>query len=147
MKNKTDKALEIWHGYFSNEDNQYTEFEHSDIEYFLGCMLYNHFSFSKALNTMKTMDLSYDFLVASKQTYDEIKEIVESINFEDEIQKLNFLQNFTDEAMQKYKPDELYLLKRLKMHLNNLQKIYDGEITPQKVDFTKKTKPTNPLLR
>jgi hypothetical protein len=147
MKTKIDNVLKIWHEYFSNEDKQYSEFEHSDIEYFVGCMLYNHFAFSKALETMKTMDLSYDFLFSCGDEYDEIKKIIESINFDDEMQKLEFLQSFIDESRSKYKPDELYLLDRLKLHIDNLQKIYDEEISPQKVDFVSKTKPANPLLR
>ena len=147
MKTKIDNILKIWHEYFSNEEKQYTEFESSDIEYFVGCMLYNHFAFSKALDTMKTMDLSYDFLSACGDEYDEIKRMIESIEFDDEMQKLEFLQNFIDESRGKYTQDELYLLDRLKLHIDNLERIYNKEITPQKVEFVKKTKPANPLLR
>ena len=147
MKTKIDNVLKIWYEYFSNEENQYTEFESSDIEYFVGCMLYNHFAFSKALDTMKTMDLSYDFLSACGDEYDEIKQMIESIKFDDEMQKLEFLQNFIDESRAKYTQDELYLLDRLKLHIDNLEKIYNKEITPQKVEFVKETKPVNPLLR
>ncbi len=64
MEKKIEKVLKIWHEYFADEDKQYSEFESSDIEYFVGCMLYNHFAFSKALENLKTMDLSYDFLSA-----------------------------------------------------------------------------------
>ena len=92
MNTKIDKILDIWHKHFEDEANQYSEFEHSDIEYFIGCMLYNHFKFKKALATMKTMDLSYDFLSACGNEYDEIKSIINSIEFEDEIDKLQFLQ-------------------------------------------------------
>jgi hypothetical protein len=147
MKTKIDNILKIWHEYFSNEEKQYTEFESSDIEYFVGCMLYNHFAFSKALDTMKTMDLSYDFLSACGDEYDEIKQMIESIEFDDEMQKLEFLQNFIDESRGKYTQDELYLLDRLKLHIDNLERIYNKEIIPQKVEFVKKTKPANPLLR
>jgi hypothetical protein len=147
MKTKIDNILKIWHEYFSNEEKQYTEFESSDIEYFVGCMLYNHFAFSKALDTMKTMDLSYDFLSACGDEYDEIKRMIESIEFDDEMQKLEFLQNFIDESRGKYTQDELYLLDRLKLHIDNLERIYNKEIIPQKVEFVKKTKPANPLLR
>jgi len=147
MKTKIDNILKIWHEYFSNEEKQYTEFESSDIEYFVGCMLYNHFAFSKALNTIKTMDLSYDFLSACGDEYDEIKQMIEGIEFDDEIHKLEFLQNFIDESRGKYTQDELYLLDRLKLHIDNLERIYNKEITPQKVEFVKKTKPANPLLR
>lgn len=57
MQNRIQEALDIWHKHFEDEENQYTEFESSDIEYFVGCMLYNHFAFSKALENLKTMDL------------------------------------------------------------------------------------------
>ena len=147
MKTKIDDVLKIWHEYFSNEDRQYSEFESSDIEYFIGCMLYNHFSFSKALATMKTMDLSYDFLSVCGDEYDKIKQMIESIEFNDEMQKLEFLQNYINESRVKYDSDELYLLDRLKFHIDNLQKIYNKEISPKKVEFVKKTKSVNPLLR
>jgi len=147
MKTKIDDVLKIWHEYFGNEDKQYSEFEDSDIEYFVGCMLYNHFAFSKALPTMKTMDLSYDFLSACGDEYDKIKQTIESIEFDDELQKLEFLQNYIAESRAKYSSSELYLLDRLKMHIDNLAKIYEGDITPQKVDFVPKVKSANPLLR
>jgi len=147
MKTKIDDVLKIWHEYFGNEDKQYSEFESSDIEYFVGCMLYNHFAFSKALPTMKTMDLSYDFLSACGDEYDQIKQMIESIEFDDEFKKLEFLQAFIATSRAKYNSDELYLLDRLKMHIDNLAQIYGGEITPQKVEFTPKVKSVNPLLR
>ncbi len=107
MNKKTDKILEIWHNYFKDEDRQYSEFESSDIEYFVGCLLYNHFNFSKALDTMKTIDLSYDFLESCGSEYDEIMAIVKSIVYEDEMQKLAFLQSFIIDAKKKYSDDEL----------------------------------------
>ena len=58
MKKKVDEVLDIWHSHFSDKTRQYSGFEASDIEYFVACMLYNHFAFSKALDTMKTIDLS-----------------------------------------------------------------------------------------
>ena len=141
MNNKIQKILNIWHKHFEDEDKQYSEFESSDIEYFVGCMLYNHFAFSKALDTMKTMDLSYDFLSACGDEYDEIKIIVESIDFESELDKLEFLQNFITESKSKYTNPELYLLNRLEYHVNAMAQRYLDDVEVQHVDFT------NPLLR
>ena len=141
MSEKIEKILTIWHGHFSDEDNQYSEFESSDIEYFVGCMIYNHFAFSKALDTMKTMDLSYDFLGACSDEYDEIKRMIKSIDFDDELQKLDFLQNYISEAKSKYSGDELYLLNRLSYHVDAMQKRYEKDVNASPVDFQ------NPLYR
>ena len=141
MDKKVEKILDIWHKHFSDEDKQYSEFESSDIEYFVGCMLYNHFSFSKALDTMKTMDLSYDFLLACGNSYDEIMDIIKSINFDDEEQKLKFLQDYINEAKSKYTKDELYLLNRLEYHVNAMASRYKNNVDVVRVDFK------NPLYR
>jgi len=141
MKEKTEKILEIWHKHFSDEERQYSEFEPSDIEYFVGCMLYNHFAFSKALENLKTMDLSYDFLSECGEEYDEIQAIIASITFESEEESLAFLQEFIAESRAKYKPSELYLLNRLHNHVATLADIYHGVLDVNPVDFQ------NPLLR
>lgn len=141
MDSKIEKVLKIWHAHFSNEENQYSEFEHSDIEYFVGCMLYNHFEFSKALDTMKTMDLSYDFLSACGNEYDEITEIIKSIELDDETKKLSFLQEYIKEAKAQYSAPELYLLNRLEYHVNAMAQRYEKGVEAQKVDFQ------NPMLR
>ena len=141
MDTKIEKVLEIWHKYFSDEDKQYSEYESSDIEYFVGCMLYNHFAFSKALDTMKTMDLSYDFLSACGDEYDEIKNIIENIELDDEAKKLEFLQNFIKEAKSKYTKSELYLLDRIDFHVSAMADRYNKSVDIQQVDFQ------NPLLR
>ena len=86
MNKKTDKILEIWHKHFLDEDKQYSEYESSDIEYFVGCLLYNHVAFQKAVVTMKTIDLSYDFLASCDEEYVEIMTIVKSIDLKDEKQ-------------------------------------------------------------
>ena len=109
MNEKIERILTIWHEHFSDEDRQYSEFESSDIEYFVGCLLYNHFAFSKALDTMKTIDLSYDFLASCSDEYDEIMAMIKSIDFDDELLKLEFLQNYIRDAKLKYSDDELYL--------------------------------------
>jgi len=141
MKNKTDKILEIWHKHFSDEVRQYSEFEPSDIEYFVGCMLYNHFAFKKSLDNLKTMDLSYDFLGACDDEYDEIRAIIKEIEFEDETQKLAFLQEFIATAKAKYTQPELYLIDRLDYHVGMMAQRYAGGIEVQRIDFE------NPLLR
>jgi len=141
MKQITDKILTIWHEHFSKEENQYSEFEDSDIEYFVGCMLYNHFAFSKALENLKTMDLSYDFLASCGDEYDEIRALVLSIDFESEEEKLAFLQAFIQESRLKYSSPELYLLNRLKNHIQTLADIYSGVKDVEPVDFL------NPLYR
>jgi len=141
MKKEVQKVLDIWHKHFEDEENHYSEFEPSDIEYFVGCMLYNHFAFSKALANLKTMDLSYDFLTATKESYDRVKEIIESISFESEEESLAFLVAFIEESKAKYSADALYLLNRLEKHIGTLSDIYSGKIDVNHVDFQ------NPLYR
>jgi len=141
MQRKIEKVLKIWHEYFADEDKQYSEFESSDIEYFVGCMLYNHFAFSKALENLKTMDLSYDFLSACGNEYDEIKAIIESLEFEDEKAKLVFLQKFIAESKLKYSASELYLLNRMEYHVNAMAQRYEEDVDVTRVDFQ------NPLYR
>jgi len=147
MKEKIKKVLEIWHKHFSNEEHQYSEFEDSDIEYFVGCMLYNHFAFSKALDTMKTMDLSYDFLQACGESYDEVAALIKTIIFENEQEKLDFLMEFIYESRAKYNPSELYLLNRLQNHITTLQNIYKGVVEAKEVDFLKAQFGSNPLMK
>jgi hypothetical protein len=141
MKEKTEKILTIWHKHFSDEEKQYSEFEPSDIEYFVGCMLYNHFAFTKALENLKTMDLSYDFLSACGDEYDEIQALIQEIEFENEEERLEFLQAFIADARAKYTPSELYLLNRLHNHVATLADIYAGTLDVNPVDFQ------NPLYR
>ncbi|WP_373001438.1 hypothetical protein [Sulfurimonas sp.] len=148
MMKKTEKILEIWHKHFENEEKQYSEFESSDIEYFVGCMLYNHFNFSTALDTMKTIDLAYDFLDSCDEEYDEVMAIVKSIEFDDEKDSIEFLQNFIAQAQKKYSGDELYLLNRLAYHMNGVADRYRSGEEAKKVDFTAPAKANaNPLLR
>jgi hypothetical protein len=135
MNEKIEQVLKIWHEHFSDEDKQYSEFESSDIEYFVGCMLYNHFAFSKALDTMKTMDLSYDFLSSCENEYDEVKDIISSIELDNEADKLELLSAFIKESKLKYSKDELYLLNRLEYHVNAVAQRYEKNVEVQKVDF------------
>ena len=141
MKQKTDTILAIWHKHFEDEENQYSEYESSDIEYFVGCMLYNHFAFSKSLENLKTMDLSYDFLSSCGDEYDEIQAIIKTIEFESEEERLSFLQSFIEESRAKYSKPELYLLNRLHNHIQTLADIYSGSLSVDNVDFQ------NPLYR
>jgi len=141
MKEKTQKILDIWHKHFSDEDRQYSEFEDSDIEYFVGCMLYNHLNFSYALDTMKTIDLSYDFLSSCGDEYDDIANIIKSIEIEDEEQKIAFLKEYIKASQAKYSGDELYLLNRLAYHVDGvLQRFLAGQ-KAKVVEFV------NPLMR
>ena len=148
MNETIEKVLIIWHEHFSNEEKQYSEFESSDIEYFVGCLLYNHFAFSKALQTMKTIDLSYDFIESCSDEYDEIMSMIQSIDFNDEPTKLDFLQNYIADAKLKYSGDELYLLNRLEYHVNEMADRYKNDEEAQQVDFEAPAKKSrNPLLR
>ena len=141
-------VLEIWHKHFEDESLHYSEFEPSDIEYFVGCMLYNHFDYKHSLDTMKTIDLSYDFLVAVEDNYDEVNNLISSINIDDELEKLEFLISFLDEVKSKYTQDELYLINRLAYHVDGVKQRYDGEIEASKPDFVApQAKSRNPLLR
>ncbi|MDD2789545.1 MAG: hypothetical protein PHU40_02645 [Sulfurimonas sp.] len=142
MKEKIETLLELLHTHFLDEAKHYSEFENSDVEYFAGCMLYNHFAFSKALDNLKTMDLSYDFLSAfSDEEFAAIEEIVKSIAFDDELQKLAFLQDFIQEAKAKYTKSELYLLDRFDYHVNAMAQRYEKNAEVMHIDFQ------NPLLR
>ena len=141
MKQKTDKILTIWHEHFSKEENQYSEYEPSDIDYFVGCMLYNHFAFSKSLENLKTMDLSYDFLSSCGDEYDEIRAVIAEIKFENEEDSLKFFQSYIGESRAKYSGMELYLLDRLHNHIVTLADIYSGSKDVSTVDFL------NPLYR
>ncbi|EQB40506.1 hypothetical protein M947_01525 [Sulfurimonas hongkongensis] len=141
MKEKTQKILNIWYKHFMDEDRQYSEFEDSDIEYFVGCMLYNHFNFSYALNTMKTIDLSYDFLSSCGDEYDEIVKIIKSIEIEDEEQKIVFLKEYIKESQEKYSGDALYLLNRLAYHVDGVSQRFLAGHKAKAVQFI------NPILR
>ena len=141
MDSNIRKILDIWHKHFAEEANQYSEFEPSDIEYFVGCMLYSHFAFSKAHHNLKTMDLSYDFLSSCGNEYEEIKAIIESINFDAEEEALAFLQEYIQQAKEKYTKPELYLLDRLEYHVNAMAQRYEKDVTLKHVDFQ------NPLLK
>ena len=141
MTTKIDNVLSIWYKHFEDEDKQYSEFENSDIDYFVGCLLYNNFAFSKALETMKTMDLSYDFIESCGDEYDEIMSTIKTIQFDDELKALEFLQNFIAQSKAKYTKPELYLLDRLDYHVTAMALRYSQGVDARPVDFQ------NPLYR
>jgi hypothetical protein len=141
MHEKIENILQTWHKHFEDEAYQYSEFEPSDIEYFVGCMLYNHFAFSKAHHNLKTMDLSYDFLSSCGDFYEAFAAEIASITFEDERDALAFLQNYIAEAKAKYTKPELYLLERMEYHVNAMAERYEKNVDVEKIDFE------NPLLR
>jgi hypothetical protein len=150
MQTKIEKALALWHKHFEDEEYQYSEFESSDIEYFVGCLLYNHFKFSKALDTMKTIDLSYDFLEScGEEEYQEVLSLIHSIELNTDEEKLKFLQNYIQASQQKYNADELYLLNRLSYHVNEMAQRYATGSKTESVDFEALQQPRspNPLLR
>jgi len=148
MKKKIEKILKIWHTHFENEEHQYSEFEDSDIEYFVGCLLYNHFALSYSLDTMKTIDLSYDFISECGDEYDEVLEIIKDITFDNELQKLEFLQSYIAESQAKYSDDELYLLNRLQYHVDGIRQRYDTSEEAKKINFeAPAVRSANPLLR
>lgn len=148
MNKITDKILEIWHERFSDEEYHYSEFESSDIEYFVGCLLYNHFAYKKAIPTMKTIDLSYDFLESCGNEYDEIMAMVKEIELDDEKQKIEFLQGFIADAKRKYSDDELYLLNRLEQHMDGVASRFESDEEAKIVTFEAPEPPSpNPLMR
>ena len=141
MNEKIETILTTWHKHFEDEANQYSEFEPSDVEYFVGCMLYNHFAFSKAHHNLKTMDLSYDFLSSCGEYYEDFEKEIASINFENEEQALAFLQEYIQTSKAKYTKPELYLLERMEYHVNAMAERYTKDVEVKKVDFE------NPLLK
>jgi len=146
MNKDINKALSIWHKVFEDEDKQYSEFESSDVEYFLACMLYNNFKFENALDTMKTIDLSYDFLLSVEDNFDEVNELVENLSLEEEEKKLMFLMTFLADAKSKYTEDELYLINRMEYHLDGVKQRYEGLIKKTNPNFSlPKVKSRNPL--
>ncbi len=148
LDKKIQEVLELWHNLFKDTSHQYSEFEDSDIEYFVGCMLYNHFDFEYALDTMKTIDLSYDFLSVLGDTYEVVNQKIDSIKFENEDEKLDFLQTYLSEVKTLYNEDALYLLNRLSYHVDGIKQRQVQNIKSQTVDFvTPKVKSRNPLLR
>jgi len=136
---KIEQACAIWHKWFEDEENDYSEREDSDVEYFIGVLMYNRFAFSKALPTMKTMDLGADFIQAADDSYAEVNSLIGSVQNEDELVLLALLQGHIRRSLEKYSSDPMscYLLERLRGHINTLEGIYAGEVKVADVDFEK----------
>jgi hypothetical protein len=134
---KIEAACALWHKWFEHEANDYSEREDSDVEYFVGVLMYNHFAFSKAIPTMKTMDIGLDFIQSADSSYAEVNSLIGSIKSKDELELLALLQNHISRSLDKYSSDPMscYLLKRLRGHIDTLAGIYAGDITPQNIDF------------
>jgi hypothetical protein len=142
MDARVEKVLTLWHKHYEDEQNHYSEFEPSDIEYFVGCMLYNHFAFSKAHHNLKTIDLSYDFLTTcGDEAYDQALQTLAEIDFESEEEAVAFLQDYIAQAKANYTEDECYLLNRLSYHVNAMAQRYKEGVEVKHIDFQ------NPLLR
>ncbi|MEA3522365.1 MAG: hypothetical protein U9R50_05275 [Campylobacterota bacterium] len=139
---KIQKACTLLHSWFKDEANDYSEREDSDVEYFVGVMMYNSFSFSKAIATMKTMDIGIDFIQASGDTYMEALSLIRSIQSDNEEELLLLLQNHITSSLDKYANDSMscYLLQRLQGHIQTLSNIYKGKIDVRKVDFEKESR-------
>ncbi len=140
---KIEKACAVWHTWFEDEANDYSEREDSDVEYFIGVLMYNHFAFSKAIPTMKTMDLGADFIQATDASYAEVNSLIGSIKSKDELVLLALLQGHIQRSLEKYSsdPSACYLLNRLNNHIKSLAGIYAGEITVKNVDFERMAAP------
>ena len=136
---KIEEACALWHSWFEDEANDYSEREDPDVEYFVGVLMYNHFAFTKAISTMKTMDIGLDFIQAADRSYAEVNSLIGSIKSDDELELLALLQNHIKHSLEKYSSDPMscYLLNRLRNHIDTLAGIYAGNIALENVDFEK----------
>jgi len=147
---RIENACEIWHKWFDDNDaHDYSEKEPSDIEYFIGCLLYNQFAFEKAISTMKTMDVGLDFLDATGNSYGEVSALLKAIETENELEKIDLLQEHIQHAMKRYEGDRmaLYLVNRLAGHINTLESIYRGKVDRRDVDFERLANKQTPIYK
>jgi hypothetical protein len=137
-----EKACSVWHTWFDDDAHDYSEKEPSDIEYFIGCMLYNQFAFEKAISTMKTMDIGMDFLVACEESYFDVHSLLGQIDVSVDLEALDLFQGHINKAIALYSGDRmaLYLINRMAGHINTLEKIYRGKVDRRDVDFEKLAK-------
>ncbi|MGB6019651.1 MAG: hypothetical protein WBF77_08640 [Sulfurimonadaceae bacterium] len=144
-----EKACAVWHAWFDDDAHDYSEKEPSDIEYFIGCMLYNQFAFEKAISTMKTMDIGMDFLVACEESYDEVHNLLMQIEVKDDLEAVMLLQDHIAKAVKRYDGDRmaLYLVNRLAGHINTLERIYRGKIDRRDVDFERLANKQTPIYK
>jgi hypothetical protein len=145
-----EDACTIWHAWFDDNDaHDYSEKEPSDIEYFIGCMLYNQFAFEKAISTMKTMDIGLDFLDATGASYGEVSALLKSIDVKDDLEALELLQEHIRKSQKRYEGDNmaLYLVNRLAGHINSLEQIYRGKVDRRDVDFERLANKQTPIYK
>ena len=145
-----EQACQVWHEWFDdNDEHDYSEKEPSDIEYFIGCMLYNMFAFEKAISTMKTMDIGLDFLDATGSSYAQVKALLTEIETEDDFEKIDLLQKHIAKSIKRYEGDRmaLYLINRLAGHINTLEAIYRGKVDRREVDFERLSKQHAPIYK
>lgn len=144
-----ENACTLFHEWFKDESHDYSEREDSDVEYFVGCMLYNRFAFSKAISTMQTMDVGIDFIMAAEAQYELAAKELELIETDDEMLKLALLQEHIRASLEKYSSDKMacYLLQRLKNHIDSLAAIYNDDIAASDVDFERMSKQQNPIYK
>ena len=145
-----EDACAVWHKWFDdNDEHDYSEKEPSDIEYFMGCMLYNHFAFEKAISTMQTMDIGLDFLDETGNSYGEVKALIMQIDVKDDLEAIDLLQDHIAKAMKRYDGDRmaLYLVNRLAGHINSLEKIYRGKVDRRDVDFERLANKQTPIYK
>ena len=143
-----EKACTLWHEWFKDEDHDYSEREDSDVEYFIGVLLYNQFAFEKALSTMKTMDVAYDFIQACDESYYEVRGLLAQLKVHDDMEALALLQQHIRKSIEKYRVGgDLYLLNRLAGHINTLEGIYDDRIKADEVDFERLSKQQHQIYK
>ena len=142
-----EKACDLWHEWFKDEEHDYSEREDSDVEYFVGVLLYNQFAFEKALSTMKTMDVAFDFIQACGESYDEVRELLARLKVCDDIESLALLQGHIQRSLGRYSRPECYLLNRLAGHINTLEAIYKDEIDVKKIDFERLSNQGNQIYK
>lgn len=147
MKSYTNQALDIWHKYFSDETHHYSEFENSDIDYFIAVLLYNQFAFAKALKTMKTMEIANDFLEEAGETLNEVEGILKNITFKSDEEAVEFLLDFIRTSKNSYTPSECYLLNRIEKHVQLMKERYENDEEVTSVDFSEALNKLHPALR
>ena len=136
---QTSKATETLHQWFEDTSHHYSEFESSDVEYFIGVLLYNQFKFTLAVPTMKVMEIGLDFQSACGKKFNEVLNILSEIKFETDEEAVEFLLNYIKTSKEKYSKDECYLLDRIENHIKLLEGRYQTGDMPGSVSFEKKT--------
>ncbi len=142
---QTTKASALLHEWFNDEDHYYSEYEPSDIEYFIAVMLYNQFQFKLAVKTMLVMDIGSDFIEACEEKIYETRELLSSIKFDTDEEAVEMLLEYIHAAQAHYPKSECYLLDRIENHILLLKDRYKTQSMPEEVVFEKKTKSTYPF--